>query len=120
MRTLKLNIIIIVLAVFQTLSLTAQEKKIKFNKGTLKICSSKKFTITGYDGNEVIITSLTNSQNKGLTYVSGQNSNLRGTTATISSTSPQQAFGYASKLRQKKDSGKAVSVAYFFNDAGEP
>lgn len=33
----------------------AQEKKIKFSKGTLKICSSKNFQITGYDGDEVVI-----------------------------------------------------------------
>lgn len=117
MRKFNISIVILALTLFQV-SLNAQEKKIKFSKGTLKICSSKKFTISGYDGNEVIITSLTNSQNKGLTFVSGQNSNLKGTTATISSTRPQQAYGYASKLRQKKDSGKAVSVAYFFNDAG--
>ena len=41
-------------------NLNAQEKKIKFNKGTLKICSSKNFIIEGYDGDEVIIKSLHN------------------------------------------------------------
>lgn len=40
------------------ISVNAQEKKIKFNKGTLKICSSKNFQIEGYNGNEVIIKSL--------------------------------------------------------------
>lgn len=43
---------------FNFLSVNAQEKKIKFNKGTLKICSSKSFVIEGYDGDEVIIESL--------------------------------------------------------------
>lgn len=41
----------------------AQEKKIKFNKGTLKICSSKNFQIEGYDGDEVIIKSLHEKRN---------------------------------------------------------
>jgi hypothetical protein len=40
------------------LNANAQEKKIKFNKGTLKICSSKNFQIEGYEGDEVIIKSL--------------------------------------------------------------
>ncbi|NAS31060.1 hypothetical protein GTQ40_08775 [Flavobacteriaceae bacterium R38] len=38
----------------------AQEKKIKFNKGVLKICTSSQMKITGYDGDEVIIKSLNN------------------------------------------------------------
>ncbi|AXG68161.1 hypothetical protein KORDIASMS9_00351 [Kordia sp. SMS9] len=37
------------------------EKRIKFNKGTLKICSTSHMTIKGYDGNEVIIKSLNNT-----------------------------------------------------------
>ena len=119
MRKLKLSIAILALIVFQV-SVGAQEKKIKFNKGTLKICSSKKFTITGYNGNEVIITSLTNNiQNDGrLTFVSGQNAKTLTGTATVSSTSPQTTYSYATKTLKKKDSGKAVSLAYFFNDAG--
>ncbi|MEM6684168.1 MAG: hypothetical protein AAF617_00120 [Bacteroidota bacterium] len=36
-----------------------KEKRIKFNKGTLKICSNSHMTIKGYDGDEVIIKSLT-------------------------------------------------------------
>lgn len=39
-------------------SITAQEKKISFKKGVLKICSSKNFQIQGYDGKEVVIKSL--------------------------------------------------------------
>ena len=38
-----------------------QEKRIKFNKGTLKICSNSHMTIKGYDGDEVIIKSLNTS-----------------------------------------------------------
>lgn len=39
------------------------EKRITFNKGTLKICSTSNMKISGYDGTEVIIKSLNNSAN---------------------------------------------------------
>ena len=39
-----------------------KEKRIKFNKGTLKICSSSNMKISGYDGDEVIIKSLNESR----------------------------------------------------------
>ncbi|WP_299114771.1 hypothetical protein [uncultured Winogradskyella sp.] len=39
-----------------------KEKRIKFNKGTLKICSNSHMTIKGYDGDEVIIKSLNESR----------------------------------------------------------
>ena len=55
------NISTVIALVFLTVfTINAQEKKIKFNKGTLKICSSKNFKIEGYNGNEVIIKSLHN------------------------------------------------------------
>lgn len=38
------------------------EKRIKFNKGTLKICSISNMKISGYDGNEVIIKSINNGK----------------------------------------------------------
>ncbi|MFY9241782.1 MAG: hypothetical protein WAO74_02005 [Polaribacter sp.] len=56
MKTLKFIIVIAIFLGF--LNTNAQEKKIKFNKGTLKICSSKNFQIQGYDGDEVIIKSM--------------------------------------------------------------
>jgi hypothetical protein len=52
------KIVLILFIAFSFLSTNAQEKKIKFNKGTLKICSAKSFVIEGYDGDEVIIESL--------------------------------------------------------------
>ncbi|EDP69749.1 hypothetical protein FBALC1_09467 [Flavobacteriales bacterium ALC-1] len=39
-----------------------KEKRIKFNKGTLKICSNSQMTIKGYDGDEVVIKSLNESR----------------------------------------------------------
>lgn len=49
---------VIVLAFLTVFTVNAQEKKIKFSKGTLKICSSKNFKIEGYNGSEVIIESI--------------------------------------------------------------
>jgi hypothetical protein len=49
---------ILVIAFLVVFTANSQEKKIKFNSGTLKICSSKNFQIEGYDGKEVIIESL--------------------------------------------------------------
>jgi len=39
-----------------------KEKRIKFNRGTLKICSNAHMTIKGYDGDEVVIKSLNQSR----------------------------------------------------------
>lgn len=55
-------------------TLTAQEQKIKFNKGTVEICSSAKFTISGYNGNEVVIKS--NSPQNTFYRLSGNTNNL--------------------------------------------
>lgn len=64
------TLIVSLLLVFSS---QAQEKKIKFNKGTLKICSTKNFNIVGYDGDEVIINSLHNNN----VYVVNGRSNLK-------------------------------------------
>lgn len=45
----------IVLVVFMSLSSQAQEKRIKFSKGTLKVCSKRQIRVIGYDGDEIII-----------------------------------------------------------------
>lgn len=68
MRNIKLILVLVFLVVF---TVNAQEKKIKFNKGTLKICSTKNFKIEGYNGSEVIIKSLHEKRNNkfsGLAY----------------------------------------------------
>jgi hypothetical protein len=90
----------------------AQEKKIKFSKGVLKICSSKNFEITGYDGNEVIIKSL-HEKRGGLTFTS--TNSLKG---KVTAQGYPAVATSSSWSTSKKDSGKAVKVAYFFNDAG--
>jgi hypothetical protein len=56
--------IVTVLTLFLLVSVShaqEKEKRIKFNKGTLKICSKAHMTIKGYDGDEVIIKSLNNN-----------------------------------------------------------
>ena len=50
--------ITIVIALFAFTWSQAQETKIPFKSGVVKLCSSKNFTIKGYDGNEVIIKSM--------------------------------------------------------------
>lgn len=51
-----------------------KEKRIKFNKGTLKICSNSHMTIKGYDGDEVVIKNLNNSSRYYYSYnLNGQN-----------------------------------------------
>ncbi len=60
---MKHKISITIIAFLVAFTLNAQEKKIKFNKGTLKICSSKTFKIEGYNGSEVIIKSLHDKKN---------------------------------------------------------
>ena len=69
MKTIKKRIAFIFLVAFtasitaqnafprRTSSSTVKEKRIKFNKGVLKICTSSRFTIKGYDGDEVVIKS---------------------------------------------------------------
>ncbi|WP_439131599.1 hypothetical protein [Polaribacter sp.] len=54
----KIKIVLVIALSISFLNAKAQQKKIKFSKGTLKICSSKSFIIEGYDGDEVIIESL--------------------------------------------------------------
>lgn len=61
---------ILVIFFLVVVSANAQEKRIKFSKGTLKICSSKNFVIEGYEGKEVIIESLHGNSN-------GRYSNIR-------------------------------------------
>lgn len=70
MKSIRL-IIVIALTSLQ-FSVGAQEKKIKFSSGTLKICSSKNFKIKGYDGTEVIIKSLHEKKNN-FSYITKNN-----------------------------------------------
>jgi len=87
-------IIVIVLASLQ-FGANAQEKKIKFSSGTLKICSSKNFKIKGYDGTEVIIKSLHEKRNSyrvisNFTQGTSNNLRLKGTVRSTKRAFPKR------------------------------
>ncbi|RNC86839.1 MAG: hypothetical protein ED556_05295 [Winogradskyella sp.] len=81
------------------------EKRIKFNTGTLKICSSANMKISGYDGDEVIIKSVNNTTRFTTDFkFSDKNSKLR--TATDSSlTSPLRVFFTNSDKKRELEKG---------------
>lgn len=103
----------------------AQEKKIKFNKGTLKICSSKNFQIEGYDGDEVIIKSLHEKKNAYSNYVvgsySGSGNGAKVTASSSAQSSSIHAKGVAivngnSSSLKRLDSSTVKGQVYFFNN----
>ena len=112
MKTIKYTIVLVLSIFFCTLN--AQEKKIKFNKGTLKICSSKNFQIEGYDGEEVIIKSLHEKRENKLNYFINSNKNQA---TTINSTNGNLVVkGYANLAKTKKDSVNSRQLVFFNND----
>lgn len=132
MKTIK--ILFIFALSIQFLQTNAQEKKIKFSKGTLKICSSKNFTIEGYDGDEVIIKSLHIKRNSISTVsysISG--SGYPGTYAMQSNRSGNNSVsisrnnsrnlarirGYKSLTSNANDSSVVKNNIIFFNNDGD-
>lgn len=92
--------------VFTFLSVNAQEKKIKFSIGTLKICSSKNFQIEGYDGDEVIIKSLHEKRDSNISYVVNGYSTPASTSVSSSQSSSRKTNGFKNingKNNEKKD-----------------
>lgn len=91
--------IVTLLFVFIAAIATAQnqEKKIKFNKGTLKICSAKNFVIKGYDGKEVIIKSLHSGKSRVVTGYTYSAQEVKGgdKTAKIATTTSPKAYTLA-------------------------
>lgn len=110
----KTKIVLVIALSISFLTVSAQEKKIKFNKGTLKICSSRSFVIEGYDGDEVIVESL---HSNGKNYFS---STLRtnGKKGTVTSFS-RSGSGFKN-MKDKKGDFKvtvgAVSAVYSENE----
>ena len=98
----------------------AQEKKIKFNKGTLKICSSKNFQIEGYDGNEVIIKSLHEKRGENSTVVvRDYANNSKSGTYSYSTTSKgklARVGGVTTISGGANDSLRKSNVIFFTND----
>ena len=111
-----LKYILLFLFIIPIVNTNAQEKKIKFNKGTLKICSTKNFTIAGYNGNEIIIKSLHDKRGNTSFY------NLKGNVTNGYSFSSSRKNGLARMYKQKgfplskKDSNTKNRVVFFSND----
>lgn len=103
----KIKIIIAAILFIALQNVNAQEKKIKFNKGTLKICSSKNFQITGYDGDEVVIKSLHSKRGNNI-YTATSKLQLEGTVSRAKSKDRVVSGG-----RNKSDQRNYV---YFAND----
>ncbi len=103
------NIAKIITVLFLLIQVTtnAQEKKIPFKKGVLKICSSKNFQIKGYDGKEVVIKSLSKYRRNHVffskvtsNFTNGRISNIN--IDSLSITRPIRGFRINSNKKQKK------------------
>ncbi|PQJ77917.1 hypothetical protein [Polaribacter porphyrae] len=112
MKTLK-HIVVFALTI-TFLNVNGQEKKIKFSKGTLKICSSKNFQIEGYDGNEVIIKSLHEKRGENSTFVVSGTSNQNA--YSIASNNGLARVGRVSQSTRKNDSSRFRTLVYPGND----
>lgn len=112
MKTIK-NIVFLAIAI---LNVNAQEKKIKFSNGTLKICSSKNFQIEGYDGNEVIIKSLHEKRNSNLRYVVRNNLSRTTSYSNFKKGKLAKVKGSKSFPRIKNDSVYVSNISLFNND----
>ncbi|WP_347925200.1 hypothetical protein [Pontimicrobium sp. SW4] len=103
----------------QTTSKAQEGTNIPFNKGTLKICSSKNFIIKGYDGNEVIIKSLHSTKNEyhklsSLTYTSSNPkvSNIASTSSNLKISKANTIYPSNIKVT-KAQSLDSIYVSYF-------
>jgi len=100
-----LKFIVVTVFLLAQINGIAQEKKIAFKKGVLKICSSKNFEIKGYDGNEVVIKSL-HKHRKNLVYFSSRKSSfLKGNLRSLKNDSlrfPTMIYNNSGAKKQKK------------------
>lgn len=107
----RIQLVIVIALAFMQFSGQAQEKKIKFSSGTLKICSSKNFKITGYDGNEVIIKSL-NDKKRAYRYLATASQYAKAN-ATLKG---KVTRGYSQSFPRRKRDSSRPSVIYTFSD----
>lgn len=99
--------ILLVLISCFVFSTHAQETKIPFNSGVLKLCSSKNFKIKGYDGKEVIIKSLHTGSTSYSFYNKGSNNErvvMREARAT----------GSTRTIRAPRSSNDSLYVGFFY------
>ncbi len=103
--------IFIVLFLLTQVTISAQEKRISFKKGVLKICSSKNFQIEGYDGKEVIIKGLFDSKENIFftnTYKTLKNLNFQGKVEILSSYSSNDKNRTKGLKKLGKDSNNGL------------
>ena len=117
MKTLK--IIFVFALSISVFVASAQEKKIKFSKGTLKICSSKNFTIKGHNGNEVIIKSLHNNRTSNfVSYGRSVNGKVTSGHGYRTGNGAPRVVGNLKRFpRKMNDSIKSNQVYFFRNDS---
>ncbi|WP_299682003.1 DUF4097 family beta strand repeat-containing protein [uncultured Dokdonia sp.] len=89
------------------------EKRITFTKGTLKLCSTANMTISGYDGDEVIIKSLNNNAN--YAYYNRFGEKLK----TLKSTD-SVVFGYTSFFNEEENKELEEGLTPLGNKSNNP
>ena len=114
MKTLK-HILLFAFAIC-FINANAQEKKIKFSKGTLKICSSKNFQIEGYDGNEVIIENIHEKRNDNSNLVVVKGYGKINKLSKGNKTKDKVVVGYQTKTQKKKDTLVTGQYIFFNSD----
>lgn len=116
MKTIKK--IIVFAMVFAFMGINAQEKKIKFSKGVLRICSSKNFQIEGYDGSEVIVKALHDKKGENSALVVNGYSNRRSYSISNLSKSNLARIGKANTIQgTSSDSIKGSRLVFVTNNS---
>jgi hypothetical protein len=114
---MKNKIAILAIAFLVVFAVNAQEKKIKFNKGTLKICSSKTFKIEGYNGAEVIIKSLHDKKNS-FPIVTGIRNSSRSPKTTVKGVYSSSNKKNLTFTRARNLDSISTSYVFFSNREG--
>lgn len=102
-----------ILALCYVSVIAQEEKKIKFDKGTLRICSSKNFQISGYNGSEVLIKNVYGNQDNSTWGYTIKNTGSKKGVATTSSKKPM----VIGKLTNRSNTG--TIKGYFYNNKNE-
>lgn len=119
----KFKLLLVSFLILATISTVAQEgAKFNFDKGTLKICSSKNFVVKGYDGNEVVVKNL-NPEGKNYRIYTSHNDlkdakDPKAPKVTRSVSSTSRSYSYSYGVSSHSDS---TAVHFFprFSDENE-
>lgn len=100
-----LFLLVTVVLISLQLTVSAQEKRIKFGAGILEICSLKNFHVVGYDGDEIVVKNLS----------MGESTKVITTNYTSSYDSKYKSNTNPLTLSSKTD--KDGKVLFIFNDS---